>query len=404
MDIEIRPITYEERPEWVHAAETAFSSVAKEDEVEAWLPVIEPDRSFAAIDGGRIVGTSGAITFRMMVPGGARIPTAGVTMVGVHPTHRRRGINTGMMRVILDQAADRGEPLAALFASEGAIYGRFGYGLAGLFGEFQAESARMAFVRGYERNGHVELVSKEEALPLIDEVYEAAMRPGGVERNRALRDHSFATVGEDKDRPWMYAVHRDGAGNADAYAVYWMKHDWPRSVPTGKITVGECLASTPSGNADIWRYLFDIDLVATVEAWNRPADEPLLHLLREPRRLRFSVNDGLWVRLLDVSSALDARRYGTDGRIVFEITDPFRPDNDGRYELVVEEGVGRCARTESAPDLVGTTNVLGAVYLGGSSFRQLWWAKQVEERTPGSLDLADAMFASTPAPWCVVDF
>ena len=404
MDIEIRPITYEERPEWVRAADTAFSSLAKDDEVEASLPVIEPDRSFAAIDGGRMVGTSAAVTFRMMVPGGARISTAGVTMVGVHPTHRRRGINTGMMRVVLDQAAERSEPLAALFASEGAIYGRFGYGLAGLFGEFQAESARMAFVRGYEPSGRVELVSKEEALPLIDQVYDAAMRPGGVERNAALRNHNFATVGEDKDRPWMYAVHRDDAGTVDAYAVYWMKHDWPRSVPAGTITVKECVASTPVGNADIWRFLFDVDLVATVEAWNRPADEPLLHLVREPRRLRFSLNDGLWVRLLDVITVLEARRYGADGRLVFEVTDPFRPDTDGRYELVVEGGESHCTRTDVAADLVGTINVLGATYLGGTSFHQLWWASQVEERTPGSVDLADAMFASTPAPWCVVDF
>ena len=404
MDIEIRPITYEERPDWIRAAETAFSYLAKDDEIEAALPVIEPDRSFAALDGDRIVGTSAAITFRMMVPGGARIPSAGVTMVGVHPTHRRRGINTGMMRTILDQAADRGEPLAALFASEGAIYGRFGYGLAGLFGEFQAESARMAFVRGYEPTGHVDLLAKDEALPVIDDVYDAAMRPGGVERNKVLRDHMFATVGEDKDRPWMYAVHRDDAGIADAYAVYWMKHDWPRSVPSGKITVKECVASTPSGNAAIWRFLFDIDLVATVEAWNRPADEPLLQLVREPRRLRFSVNDGLWVRLLDVSAALEARRYRADGRVVLEVVDRFRPETDGRYELTVEGGTGRCARTHAAADLAGTVNVLGATYLGGSSFCQLWWAGQVDERTPGSVDLADAMFASTPAPWCVVDF
>jgi predicted acetyltransferase len=183
-----------------------------------------------------------------------------------------------------------------------------------------------------------------------------------------------------------------------------MKHDWPRSVPTGTITVKECVASTPSGNANIWRFLFDIDLVATVEAWNRPADEPLLQLVREPRRLRFSVNDGLWVRLLDVPAVLEARRYRADGRIVFEVEDRFRPDTDGRYELVVEGGAGRCARTDASAGLAGAINVLGATYLGGSSFRQLWWAGQVEERTPGSVDLADTMFASTPAPWCVVDF
>lgn len=202
----------------------------------------------------------------------------------------------------------------------------------------------------------------------------------------------------------MYAVHFDDTGQADAYAVYWTKHNWPRGVPSGTVTVKECVASSPLGNADIWRFLFDVDLVATVEAWNRPADDPLLQLVREPRRLRFGVSDGLWVRVMDVVVALEARRYRTDGRIVFEVQDPFRPANDGRYELTVERGGGRCARTEAAADLSGTINMLGATYLGGSSFRQLWWASQVEERTPGSLDLADAMFASTPAPWCVFDF
>ena len=404
MDIEIRTITEDERVDWIQATDTAFGSTAKDDEIESWLPVVETDRSFAAVDGSRIVGTSAAITFRMMVPGGARVPTAGVTMVGVHPTHRRRGINTKMMTAILDQAAHRGEPFAALFASEGAIYGRFGYGLAGLLGEFQAESARMAFVRGYEPGGRIELLPKDEAMPVIDRVYETSMRPGGVERSIALRDQNFASVGEDKDRSWMYAVHFDDADEADAYAVYWVKHDWPRSVPSGTINVKECVASSPSGYADIWRFLFDIDLVSTVEAWNRPADDPLLHLVREPRRLRFSLMDGLWLRVVDVTAALEARRYAADGRVVFGIDDPLRPDTSGTYELIAEGGVGRCARTDAAEELAGTINVLGATYLGGTSFRQLWWSGQVEERSPGALDRADAMFASTPAPWCVVDF
>jgi predicted acetyltransferase len=400
MDIEIRTIGEDEREGWIRAAETSFSSIPKEDEIAAGLPVVETDRSFAALDGDRIVATSAAITFRMVVPGGARVPTAGVTMVGVHPTHRRRGINTMMMRALLDQAADRGEPLAALFASEGAIYGRFGYGLGAYLAEFQAESARMQFVRGYEPRGRVELLPKEEAMPIVSRVYDAALRPGGVERNDALRDHRFATVGEDKDKSWFYAVHVDEDGQADGYAVYTMKHEWPRSIPSGTIEVTESMATTASGYAGIWRFLFDIDLVSTVEAWGRPADESLLLLVREPRRLRFSVFDGLWVRLVDVAAGLAARPYRADGRIVFEVSDPFRPENDGRYDLTVEEGVGRCERTDAEPDLVGSVNVLGATLLGGSSFHRLAEAGQVEERTGGSLGRADAMFASSPAPWC----
>jgi predicted acetyltransferase len=405
VDIEIRPITFEERPDWIRAADIAFSAATKDEEIEATLPTIEIDRSFAAVDGGRIVGTSASITTRMVVPGGARVPTAGVTMVGVQPTHRRRGINTRMMAALLDQAAERGEPLAALFASEGAIYGRFGYGLAAFYGEFQAESARMGFVRGYAPSGRVELVTKAEAMPIVSRIYDSALRTGGVERSDVFRDYAFSEVGHDmKDKPWFYAVHRAEDGEADAYAVYTMKHEWPRSVPTGTIEVRESMATTAQGYADIWRYLFDVDLVATVEAWNRPTDDPLLVLVAEPRRLRFGVGDGLWVRLLDIPTALSARRYASDGRLVFEVSDPFRPETDGRYELVVEDGAGACARTEAKADLAGTVNVLGAAYLGGTSFAQLSAAAQLEERTDGSVSLADALFRWTPAPWSAWDF
>lgn len=399
MDIEVRTIGADEREKWVRAGDASFSEILKDDEVEAILPTIETDRSFAALDGDLIVGTSAAITTRMMVPGGGRIPTAAVTMVGVSPTHRRRGINTMMMGAILDQAAERDEPVAALFASEGAIYGRFGYGSSAYLGEFQAESARMEYVRGYQPRGRTVLVPLDEAMPLIGRIYDAALRPGGVERSAILRDFRFAPVGEDKEKAWFYAVHLGDDGEPDAYAVYSMKHEWPRSVPAGTIEVRESLASTPSGYAAIWRFVFDIDLAATVEAWGRPADEPLFQLLREPRRLRFGLMDGLWVRLVDIPSALGARSYGRDGRVVFDVSDPFRPTNDGRYELVAENGAGRCVRTDDEPDLVGSVNVLGAAYLGGVSFEQLALASQVEERREGSLRLADAMFASSPAPW-----
>lgn len=404
MDIDIRTITEDERADWLRAAEVSFSAIMKDDELEATLPVVEADRSFGAFERDRIVGSAAACTFRMAVPGGGRIPTAGVTAVGVHPTHRRRGINTALMGAILDQAAERQEPFALLLASEAAIYGRFGYGLTSLLGEFEAESARMAFVKGAPSGGQIELVSKEEAMPIVDLVYDSAIGPGGVERDARWRDYSFATVGEDKDKAWFYAIHRSDEGEPDGYAVYTMKHDWPRSVPSGTITVSECVASTPAGYAGIWRFLFDVDLVAKVEAWNRPPDEPLFQLLREPRRLHFTLNDGFWLRVVDVVAALEARRYPADGRIVLEFEDAFRPGTTGRYELTVEEGSGVCVRTEEEADLSGAINVLGAAYLGGATFDQLSKAGQVEERSPGAIARADRMFASVPAPWSPLHF
>ena len=399
MDIQVRTIGDEEREEWLHAGDAAFSEIIKDDEVEAAVPTIETDRSFAAVDGDRIVGTAAAITTRMVVPGGARIPTAAVTMVGVQPTHRRRGANTLMMSAILEQAAERDEPVAALFASEGAIYGRFGYGLSAYLGEFQAEPDRMDYVRGYQPRGQTVLLPREEAMPLVGRIYDEALRPGGVERSEILRDHRFAPVGEDKEKAWFYAVHLGDEGEPDAYAVYSMKHEWPRSIPSGTIEVRESMASTPSGYAAIWRFVFDVDLAGTVEAWGRPADEPLFQLLREPRRLRFGLVDGLWVRLIDIPTALEGRSYTRDGRVVFEVADRFRPTNDGRYALIVEDGEGRCQRTDEEPDLVGSVNVLGAAYLGGASFEQLELANQVDERRDGSVRMADSMFAWSPAPW-----
>ena len=99
----------------------------------------------AAVDEGRIVGGAGAFSFRTTVPGGAVVPSAGVTVVGVLPTHRRRGILRSMMRLQLDDAHERGEALATLFASEETIYGRYGYGRATLALELKISRIRGAY-------------------------------------------------------------------------------------------------------------------------------------------------------------------------------------------------------------------------------------------------------------------
>jgi predicted acetyltransferase len=111
------------------------------------------------------------------------------------------------------------------------------------------------------------------------------------------------------------------------------------------------------------------------------------------------IQDGLFVRVLDVERALSGRRYSGDGRLVLEIDDAFRPATSGRYELVVEAGVGTCRRTDGDPDLSCSVAALGAAYLAGSSFRQLGRAHQIDERTPGALARADVMFAWDPSPW-----
>ena len=401
MDVDIRAIGEERFEAWVQATETSFGSMPDAEALARERSVAELDRTFGVFDGDEIVGTAASYSLRMRVPGEVDVPAAGVTMVGVKPTHRRRGLNTTMMRRLLDQSRERAEPLAALFASEGGIYGRFGYGLATLNCAIDLETDRSTFIRGYRPSGRVRLRALEESLPALSDVYRRARvaRPGAVELDETRVRYWFHDHDAAKELPFFVALHED-AGEVDAYAVYKVRHEWPGSVPMNELIVHDVQALTPQAYADIWRFVLDVDLVHRVTAFARPPDEPLLHMLTEPRRLRLTVRDGLWLRLVDVPGALAARRYPMQGRLILEVLDRFCPWNEGRFVLETGPEGSSCSPTGAEPELACDVNVLGAVYLGGATVRQLWRAGRVEERHAGALARADAMFAWDPAPWC----
>jgi predicted acetyltransferase len=400
MAVEIRTIAEDEFEEFGRAVALSFSGVLTPEDLTRERLVAEIDRCLVAVDDGRMVGGAMAVSFRVTVPGGAQVQAAGVTSVGVQPTHRRLGINSSIMRAQLDDIRARGESIAVLYASEGGIYGRFGYGLASFLGEIDLEGDRSTFVRGYRAAGHVLLLPRAEAMPLMRQVYDRAQprRPGMIAMDDAWWELLHFEDDKEKDDPIFYAVH-DTDGVADAYATYRVKHDWPDSIPSLELTVRQLVASDPQAYADIWRYLFDIDLVHRVKAWNRPIDDPLFFLMQEPRRLRFRTSDALRVRLVDVPVALASRGYAGDGRIVVDVEDRFCPWNGGRYALAVTAGEATCERTSEDPDIACSAADLGATYLGGTSFRQLHRAGRVHEPRAGGLDRADALFASDPAPW-----
>jgi predicted acetyltransferase len=398
MDVEIRAIADDEFEECARSLELAFSGRPAPEDLTRERLVAEMDRWLGAFEDGRIVGSAVAASYTVTVPGGAQVAAAGVTAVGVQPTHRRRGINTALMRAQLDAIHERGEAIAMLYASEGGIYGRYGYGLAAFLGEIKFQTERSAFIRGYRPTGRVRLLEREEALSSMRPVYDEAQRrrPGMV----ALDDRWWRWLffEHEKDEPSFFAVH-DADGVADAFAVYRVKHEWPDSIPRLELTVNRLMATTPQAYADIWRYLFDIDLVHSVNAWNRPVDESLFLLMQEPRRLRFRTSDGLYIRLVDVPAALEARGYVGEGRLVLDVQDPFCPWNEGRYVLEVSGGDARCTRTDAEPDIACSVTDLGATYLGGVTFRQLHRAGRVDELNAGTLARADALFAGDLAPW-----
>ena len=406
MDVQIRAISEDELVPFILAAEAASSEATDEAEIERERSLAEPDRCLAAFDGPDIVGTAGAFTMPMTIPGGQTV-VGFPTLVGVLPTHRRRGIAAQLMRRQLDDANARGELLSVLYASEGGIYGRFGYGIGTIGLSIHVGTAGSAFVRGYAPSGEMRLVERDRAIKEMLAVHEATRLeiPGMVHLDERRLTYALGHVhGAEKLLPTMFALH-EGPSGVDGFVAYKVAHAWPQGYSESTLTVRELDATNPGAYADLWRFVLDLDLVANVEASNRPIDEPLFHLVREPKRLRARMSDNLWVRLVDVAGALGARRYAAAGRIVLEVADRFCPWNGGRYTLETgEDGSAAVQGTTDEPDLSCTVSDVGAAYLGGTSLRELARAGRVEERTAGALATADAMFGWDPAPWSPYDF
>lgn len=404
MDVEIRKLRADETAAVVDANAAWFGEGLSAYQREAERSIIDPDRYFVALDGDQIVAGSGAVTFQLTVPGGISVPCAGLTAVGTLPTHRRRGLATALMERQLEDAREHEEPLSYLWASEAAIYQRFGYGLGSYSCSFDIRRDGTAFLREVERPGRMRLVERDEALKLVPDVYERVRpsRPGMIDRPAPWLDYRFPHQDQNRANdtsPPFFAIHETSDG-VDGYVVYTIKDKWTSGGPELELDVDELLGVTREADAALWEYSFGIDLVRKVEGWKRPVDEPLLAMLLEPRALRFQIRDGTWVRLVDVPAALEGRRYSHEGRIVIEVDDGFAPWNDATYELDGGPHGATCRPSGAEPDLSMRVEDLGAAYLGAVSFRTLARAGRAIERSSGALTTADAMFSSSVAPWC----
>ena len=398
MTLEVRPSR--DRAEFARALYAIwqyFNAPPPEDTLDRWLSWVGQERMHVALEDGQVVGGAGAFTFDFTVPGGS-LPCAGVTVVGVYPTHRRRGVLRAMMRAQLDDVHARGEPIAALWASEETIYGRFGYGLASWAGEIALKRVWGAFARPLERRGAVRFVTEDEAATLFPPVWEAlrAQRTGVVSRSDAWwRGRILRTSDEQKATP-KRLVALDLDGSVQGYAVYKTSPGFDAGVSTGTLEVVEAVGASPQATAEVWRFLLDVDWSETIKAYLLPPDHPLFLLLANPRRAGYRRFDGLWVRLVDLGAALSGRAYAADHSVVFEVRDAFCPWNEGRWKL---EG-GKASRTDEPAEIALDVEALGSAYLGAVSFSELRDALCVEERAEGAVARADALFGWRPLPWC----
>jgi predicted acetyltransferase len=383
----------------------SFHGTADAELHEIEAGTFEPERALLVEDGGDLVGCAAAFTREMTVPG-AILPAAHVTMVSVAPTHRRRGLLTRMMHRQLREVRDAGvEPFAVLWASEGRIYPRFGYGLASTQLHLNIDTREATLREDWQQQpaaavGRLRDGEPGTLLKDMQAVYERLRpeRPGWSSRNEAWWRYILAdTESRRKGTTPRRAVVLDGPDGPVGYAFWRTKDRWDDG-PNAEVHVGEVVAADPASYTALWRFLLSIDLTRTARYWFGSLDEPLLHLVAEVSRLGPRMFGALWVRLTDVGAALAGRRYAAPVDVVIEVTDPLLPENAGRWRLTGDRDGAACAPTTAPPDLACDVRELGAAYLGGTSLGQLAATGRIRELRPGALLPASAAFGWHRAP------
>ncbi|MET8458743.1 GNAT family N-acetyltransferase [Streptomyces parvulus] len=404
-----RVLRREEWDGWYGSLIRAFGGVPEADEETAlFRELTRTERSIGVREDGDWVGTAGAFDFRLTVPGGATVAAAGVTMVSVAATHRRRGVLTSMMRRQLDDVRSWGEAVAVLTASEPAIYGRFGYGAATfqVNAEIDTDRVRLSVPPGTD-DVRLAYAAPADVIDACEAVFARQVpgRPGMLARRPGW--DRLALLDPEKDRdgasPLQCVVARRD-GEVTGYARFRVRPDWEPAGPRGTVVLDELAGLDAATEAALWRFLFDVDLTSTLTARGRPVDEAWQYQVSDIRRCRPALRDALYVRLVEVGAALAARTYRAPVDVVFEVEDAFCPWNEGRWRLSGDAKGASCERTSDAPDLSLSVRELGAAYLGGVGLAPLAAAGWVREVRSGALAEASVAFGSDVAPWLPYGF
>ena len=400
MPHDIRKIEASEFNDWRVMVRLAFNEHVHPDDIERLRTQrAELDRLYAAFDGRKIVGTGGIDSYTVTLPGGTKTPAAGIAYIGTAPDHRRQGIQRQMMSAVENDARERDESVALLWASQSGLYTRYGYGMATVQDSWRIATDHSAFVRHirHHEDVTVRLVDADEAMKLLPRIYDRARetQPGFVD----ISDNRWKYILFDAERvrggaSGFFFLVAERHGNPEGYAVYRIRRTGDFDL--GSLHVWGQAAATPEADTAIWRFIFDMDLVDTVTAVHRPVDAPTWWQLVDPRRLQRSREDGMWCKLLDPVPALGGRRYAVEDSLVVETWDG---DSTTTYEIEGSREGAKCQVSHKTPDLSMKLADLSSAFLGESHFFGMVAAGRVEERTTGAARRADLMFGWNPRPW-----
>jgi predicted acetyltransferase len=405
-DIDVRPITEAEFTDWTRAVNIGFlrEPTLSEGQLAARKPWFVPGRLLGAFDGDRCVATFRSFDQQLTAVGGAAVRADAVTNVTVSPTHRRRGLLGRMMERDLAAAEERGDVVATLIAAEYPIYGRYGFGPATTMAEWTIDVPRTGLDprwSGPGDGGRIDLVDAPDVRKLGPELHERLRRtqPGAVSRDGMWWE--VATGAVQFFHAFLephYAVYRSPAGEVEGMVAYTSDDHWgDGKQPLNTAKVKWLMAVSPAAERALWWYLCSIDWITTVKTGWRAPDDLVPHLFPDPRGARItSQADWLWVRILDVVRAMEARTYAGAGSLVLDVV-----DGGGRYRVEADaNGAGACAATTDSADLTLTLSDLATLWLGDeSAVRLAALGRAVEERA-GAARLADALLRTSRRPWC----
>ncbi|KIF75793.1 hypothetical protein QR77_21670 [Streptomyces sp. 150FB] len=408
MSLEVRPVTDSEFPDWHRALNTGFlrSPVSPEEVVSGARSYVDLTRVLGAFDRGRCVATFRSFDQELTLVGGATRTVDAVTSVTVSPTHRRRGLLSRMMAADLGAAKERGDALATLIAAEYPIYGRYGFGPAASLAEWSIDVPRAGLDprwSGPEDGGSIELLDIADVPKIGGEFHDRfrVTQPGATDRNeRWWRMETGAKHSGTPKTERFFAAYRSPAGEIEGMAAYSADTNWGDvKQPLNTLTVDWLTALNPAAQRALWHFLCSIDWITTVRTGYRAPDDLLPNLLPDPRAARIVTQaDYMWVRVLDVPRALEARTYTTPGTLVLDVHDPSGLTG-GRFRLEASDTEASCTPTTDSPDVTLDVKELGALYLGDASAVRLAALGTLTENTPGAVSRTESMFRTPRRPW-----
>jgi len=424
MNFEIIPVTKSNIFEWRQSVRRVFGDIPKKETVlrmikDRFMVDYEnwdnpSDRLIAAVDPytNKIIGTGGADKYKITIPGGKNINMAGIAYMGTAPTHKRKGIFSAMMKKLHNQAKDRGDAIAGLWASQSLLYSRFGYGLASLREDWNINSSHSQLVNYKNENIRFEFVDKEKALSIIPDIYEEYRKcqNGATDRTKGY---------------WKYLLHEDESskynqsGISGFFFVVAYKNKKPcgyvfynfnkesgvaHEDDKGTLIIQELISTDRESNASLWDYIFGVELVEEITINRRAPNDPLYLMLENPRRLNRITLDGLWVRIIDPIKMLEDRKYNYEGKINIRLTGQNQKDIEGTYSIDTDGENSEVKKVSGKSDITMRPSDLSSIYFGAISPLEQFQAGNLEAKSSNALSVLSKFFAVEQQPWCNTDF